>query len=98
MSKDGIRIEPLKIKSILALPVPTNITKFQSLQGKENFLRCFICNYAEKTHGFMHLLNKDTPFVWDDLAQHALLVAVLVSELCSVVVVAQAHTTPRKAR
>ena len=67
MSKDGIHIEPLKIEAILALPTPTNVTKLQSLQGKENILRCFVCNYAEKTHGFTQLLKKNTPFVWYDL-------------------------------
>ena len=56
VSKDGIRVDPLKIKAILALPPPTNLTQLQSLQGKANFLRCFICNYAEITKGFMRLL------------------------------------------
>ena len=48
-----------------------NITELQSLQGKEKFLRRFVCNYAERTHGFMRLLKKDTPFIWDDFIQHA---------------------------
>ena len=71
ISKDGIRIDPLKIESILALPLPTNVIELQSLYGKENFLCHFVYNYIEKTHGFMRLLKKDTPFVWDDLTQHA---------------------------
>ena len=66
VSKGGICIDPLKIKSILALPTPTNIKKLQILQGKENVLRRFVCNYAERTRGFMQLLKRDTPFVWDD--------------------------------
>ena len=70
VSKDGIRIDPLKIEAILSLPSPTNITELQSLQGKENFLRHFVCNYAERTHSFMRLLKKDTPFIWDEFAQH----------------------------
>jgi hypothetical protein len=41
------------------------------LQGKENFLRRFIRNYAEITKGFMHLLKKDVPFIWDDQAQQS---------------------------
>jgi hypothetical protein len=53
VSKDGIRVDPLKIKAILALPPPNNLTQLQSLQGKANFLRRFICNYAELTKGFM---------------------------------------------
>ena len=66
VSKDGIHIDPLKIEAILALHAPTNVTELQSLQGKANFLRHFICNYVERTHGFMRLLKKDTPFIWGD--------------------------------
>ena len=66
VSKDDIRIDPLKIAAILALPAPTNLLELQSLQGKENFLRRFMCNFAEKTHGYMRLLKKDTPFYSDD--------------------------------
>ena len=51
------------------LTSPTDITKLQSLQGKEKFLRRFICNFAEKTHGYMRLLKKNTPFLWDDQTQ-----------------------------
>jgi hypothetical protein len=56
ISKDEIRVDPLKIKAILALPPPTNLTQIQSLQGKENSLHRFIYNYAEITKGFMRLL------------------------------------------
>jgi hypothetical protein len=69
VSKDEIRVDPLKIKAILSLPPPANLTQLQSLQGKANFLRRFICNYAEITKGFMQLLQKNTPFIWDDIAQ-----------------------------
>jgi hypothetical protein len=34
VSKDEIRVDPLKIKAILALPPPTSLTQLQSLQGK----------------------------------------------------------------
>ena len=71
VSKDGIQIDPLKISTILALLASTNLLELQSLQGKVNFLRRFVCNFAEKTHGYMCLLKKDTLFFWDDQAQHA---------------------------
>jgi hypothetical protein len=64
-------VDPLKIKAILALPPPTNLTQLQSLQGKANFLLHFICNYAEITKGFMRLLQKNIPFTWDDTAQQS---------------------------
>ena len=69
--KDGIRINPLKIATILALPALTNITEIQSLQGKEKFVCRFICKFSKKMHGYMRLLKKDTPFFWDDQAQRA---------------------------
>jgi hypothetical protein len=53
VSKDEIQVDPLKIKSILSLPPPNNLTQLQSLQGKANFLCHFICNYAKITKGFM---------------------------------------------
>ena len=71
VSKDGIQIDPLKIAAIINLPAPTTILELQSLHGKENFLRHFVCNFVEKMHGYMHLLKKNTPFLWDDQAQQA---------------------------
>ena len=46
-----------KVEAIVNIP-PRSIRKIQSLQGKSNFLRCFIINYAKITKGFMRLLNK----------------------------------------
>ena len=69
VSKDGIRIDPLKIAAILDLPAPTNLFELQSLQGKENFLHCFVCNFTEKMHVYMRLLKKNIPLFWYDQAQ-----------------------------
>lgn len=46
ISKDGICLDPLKVEAILNLPPPSSLHQLQSLQGKENFLRRFIPNYA----------------------------------------------------
>ena len=69
MLKAWIMVNPLKVEEIIQLPPPCTILQLQSLQGKENFLRSFIANYAEITKGFMHLMKKDVPFYWDDAAQ-----------------------------
>jgi hypothetical protein len=45
------------------------IRQLQCLQGKANFLRWFIVNYDNITKGFMCLLKKDTPFIWDERSQ-----------------------------
>jgi hypothetical protein len=69
VANDGIRVDPLKVKATMNLPPPHTILQLQSLQGKANFLHRFIVNYAKITKGFMHLLKKRVPFIWDDRAQ-----------------------------
>ena len=69
--RQGIRVDPLKVKVILNLPPPSTLCQLQSLQGKAKFLRRFIPNYAEITRGFTHLLKKDSEFVWDMVANNA---------------------------
>jgi hypothetical protein len=71
ISTTGIMVDPLKVEAIIQLPPPRTILQLQSLQGKENFLRRFIANYAEITKGFMRLLKKDIPFFWDEAAQRS---------------------------
>jgi hypothetical protein len=71
VSTIGIIFDPLKVEDILQFPPPRTILQLQSLQGKENFLRRFIANYAKITKGFMHLLKKDVPFFWDEAAQRS---------------------------
>ena len=58
VSNKGIQVNPLKVEAIVNLPPPHSIRQLQSLQGKSNFLRRFIINYANITKGFMHLLKR----------------------------------------
>ena len=62
VSKDGIRVDLLKVEEILQLSPPRNIRHLQCLQGMENFLQRFVVNFSNLTKGFMRLLKKDTPF------------------------------------
>jgi hypothetical protein len=71
VSHQGIRVDPLKVEAILNLPPPSSLRQLQSLQGKANFLRRFIPNYAELTLGFTRLLKKGSEFVWDTTANKA---------------------------
>jgi hypothetical protein len=64
-------VDPTKVGEILRFPPPHNIRQLQGLQRNSNFLRRFIVNYANLTKGFMYLLKKDTPFIWDEGAQES---------------------------
>jgi hypothetical protein len=68
VSETEIMVDPLKVEAILRLPPPRTILQLQGLNGKAYFLCRFIVNYANITKGFMHLLKKDTPFIWDEKA------------------------------
>ena len=63
VSKEGIRVDPLKVEAILQLYPPCTIRHIHSLQGMENFLQRFMVNFSNLTKGFMRLLKKDTPFI-----------------------------------
>lgn len=65
--KKYIQVDPLKVEVILNLSPPSTLCQLQSLQGKENFLRHFIPNYAELTKGFTWLLKHYVPLIWDEL-------------------------------
>jgi hypothetical protein len=75
VSREGIRLDPLKVEAILNLPPPASLQQLQSLQGKANFLRRFIPNYAEVAKGFTRLLKRDTPFHWDAMLKSLLSVS-----------------------
>ena len=61
ISKDGIRLDPCKVHAIIDLPPPSSSLQIQKLQGKANFLRRFIPNYAELAKGYTRLLKRMYP-------------------------------------
>lgn len=63
VSKDGIGLDPLKVKAIVNLPPPSSLLQLQSLQGKVNFPRRL---YAKLALGFTQLLKQGIPFIWDE--------------------------------
>jgi hypothetical protein len=65
ISKDGIKIDPSRIKAIQKLEHPRNIKELQSFIGKINFLRRFIPNLAELLRNITNMLKKDTKIKWD---------------------------------
>ncbi|CAI7876215.1 unnamed protein product [Closterium sp. NIES-53] len=71
ISRDGIKIDPAKIKTIQEWKPPTIITKLQILLGFVNYVRRFIPNMAGITGPLTDLLHKDKNFVWGKEAEAA---------------------------
>ena len=59
ISKDGIRINPERVKSIMKVEIPRNKKEIQSLIGQVNFLRRFIPSFVEILRNVTNMLRKD---------------------------------------
>src|SRR5258708_37002471 len=62
LSPEGLCMDPAKVSSIQAWPVPCNVREVQSFLGFANFYRCFISGYAEFTQPLTNLCQKNTPW------------------------------------
>ncbi|GFO48547.1 Pol polyprotein [Plakobranchus ocellatus] len=59
INKDGVKPCDEKVKAILALPEPTNITELRRMLGMVNYLGRYIPNISDITHPMSELLEKD---------------------------------------
>ncbi|MBW0582018.1 hypothetical protein O181_121733 [Austropuccinia psidii MF-1] len=64
-----------KVQQILNWPQPKNIKALQSFLGFANFYSCFIKNYSKKISALTSLLEKDSPFIFNEeaLSQYQIL-------------------------
>ena len=64
VGRDGIKIDPKKISSILEWPTLENVKNVQSFLGFVNFNRQFIKNYSHIAEPLTRLTRKDLIFNW----------------------------------
>lgn len=67
ISKDFIKPDPDRIKSISHMPPPTNITELRSFLGAINFYAKFVKEMHKLRGPLDELLKKDTPWSWDTI-------------------------------
>jgi hypothetical protein len=68
ISREGVKVDPEKIKAITEWPKPKNISKLRGFLGLTGYYRRFIKNYAHLTTPLSNLLKKNS-FKWDNSAQ-----------------------------
>ncbi|GJU42945.1 reverse transcriptase domain-containing protein [Tanacetum coccineum] len=71
VSNAGLEVDKAKINVILKLPPPTNIKGVRSFLGHADFYRRFIKEFSKIARAITKLLEKDTPFEFDDECQKA---------------------------
>ncbi|GKC90907.1 reverse transcriptase domain-containing protein [Tanacetum coccineum] len=71
VSSAGLEVDKAKIDVISKLPPPTNIKGVRSFLGHAGFYRRFIKDFLKIARPLTRLLEKDTPFEFDDECQKA---------------------------
>ena len=66
VSREGIAMDPDKVKAILEWPNCTNVRDIRKLMGFIGFYRQYIPNIGELTKKLTELIKKDVKFVWTE--------------------------------
>nr|GEX23491.1 DNA-directed DNA polymerase [Tanacetum cinerariifolium] len=62
--KSGIEVDRAKVDVIAKLPHPTTVKGVRSFLGHARFYRCFNQDFSKIPRPMIHLLEKETPFVF----------------------------------
>ncbi|GJV13251.1 reverse transcriptase domain-containing protein [Tanacetum coccineum] len=71
VSEAGLEVDKAKIDVISKLPLPTNIKGIRSFLGHAGFYQRFIKDYSKIARPLTKLLEKDTPFEFNDECHNA---------------------------
>jgi hypothetical protein len=73
IGKDGVQVDPKKVKAIKDFPTPTSVTKVKSFLGMAGYYRKFVKNFAQIARPLQDLTKKVavTDFNWGEEAQNA---------------------------
>jgi transposase InsO family protein len=71
VSKDGIAMDPGKVKSIVSFGHPSSVKELRSFLGMSNYYRKFLPGYSEVSRPLTDLTKKRNEFIWNDSAEMA---------------------------
>ncbi|XP_061127410.1 uncharacterized protein K02A2.6-like [Syngnathus typhle] len=71
LSAEGVRPDPDKIRAVIAMKEPSNVSEVRSFLGMVNQLGKFISGLAEKDKPLRDLLSKKNQWVWSHAQQNA---------------------------
>jgi len=66
VNKNGVHVNPEKIKVIQEWPTPQNVGDVRNFCGLASFYRRFVPNLSSLALPLNELVKKDTPFCWTE--------------------------------
>ena len=66
VSKDGVMVDPSKIKAVKSWVRPTNVTEVRSFFGLASYYRRFVKGFSSVASQLKNLTKQNVPFVWSD--------------------------------
>ncbi|KAL5578482.1 hypothetical protein UlMin_020181 [Ulmus minor] len=66
ISKDGISVDPSKIKAVSKWPAPTNVTEIRSFLGLAGYYRRFVEGFSSLSAPLTALTKKNKKFEWTE--------------------------------
>jgi len=70
-NKNGVHVDPEKIKVIQEWPTLQNVRDVRSFHGLASFYRRFVPNFSSLASPLNELVKKDTPFCWTEKQDQA---------------------------
>ena len=71
ITREGIKVNPKKVESVMTWEIPQNLTQVQSFLGLCNYYRRFVKDFAKTATPLSNLTKKNTPFQWKEEQQKA---------------------------
>jgi len=71
VSKDGIYIDPDRIKEISEIPFPHNKKSMQSFLGQINFVKRFVPDFSQIILPLQNMIKKNSVFKWGSVEKEA---------------------------
>ncbi|XP_021747620.1 uncharacterized protein LOC110713484 [Chenopodium quinoa] len=71
VSKDGVEVDPAKIKVVKGWPMPKIVSNVRSFLGLAGYYRRFVKYFSKIAKPMTTLMKKDKKFEWDDKCEEA---------------------------
>ncbi|XP_019166516.1 PREDICTED: uncharacterized protein LOC109162252 [Ipomoea nil] len=65
ITKEGIRVDPTKIRAVKEWPTPKTVPEIRSFLGLAGYYRRFVPDFTKIAQPMTKLMKKEIPFRWD---------------------------------